>query len=93
MGALILAWLIGEGIITWRAAATQHRPPVPGQLLAATGLFAGLAVAAQYPPARTVATVFAYGVDIAVLLQVLPGTAAAKPAAATTTTTAGVKTA
>jgi hypothetical protein len=74
MGGLILAWAIGEGIIVWRAAAQEHRPPVPGQMLAATALFALLAVAAEYDPARAAATAFAYGIDIAVLMQVLPGT-------------------
>lgn len=84
MGPLILAWLIGEGIIVWRAAAKQHQPPVPGQMLAATALFAGCAVLAEYQPARTAAILFAYGVDVAVLMQVLPGlkTTTAAPAAA-----------
>lgn len=74
MGPLVLAWLIGEGIIVWRSAVKEHRPPVPGDMLAATGLFALLAVLAEYQPARSAATAFAYGVDLAVLLQVLPGT-------------------
>jgi hypothetical protein len=77
MGPLILAWLIGEGIITWRSAVKDKRPPAPGQLLAATALFAGLAVLAEYQPARSAAVLFAYGVDAAVLMQVLPGTKAA----------------
>jgi hypothetical protein len=81
VGGLILAWAIGEGIIVWRAAAKQHKPPVPGDMLAATGLFALLAVAAEYQPARAAATAFAFGVDLAVLLQVLPGTKAATGAA------------
>lgn len=73
MGGIILAWLAGEGIITWRSVVKEHKPPVPGDLLAATGLFAILALAAEYQPARGVATLFAFGVDIAVLMQVLPG--------------------
>ena len=73
MGGIILAWLAGEGIITWRSITKEHKPPIPGDLLAATGLFAVLALIAEYQPARGVATLFALGVDIAVLMQVLPG--------------------
>jgi len=83
VGGIILAWIGGMGIITYRSVKNDHAPPLPGQMLAATGLFALLAAAAEYAPARTAATAFAFGVDIAVLMQVLPGTqpkAAAAPA-------------
>lgn len=73
MGPLILAWFLGEGIIVYRAVAKQKRPPIPGDLLAATALFAICAAVAEYQPARNVAILFAYGVDIAVLMKVLPG--------------------
>jgi hypothetical protein len=73
MGGIILAWMVGEGIITWRSVVKDHKPPIPGDLLAATGLFALLALVAEYQPARGVATLFAFGIDIAVLMQVLPG--------------------
>jgi hypothetical protein len=73
MGGIILAWALGEGIIVWRAVAQEKRPPVPGNLLAATALFALCAAVGEYQPARGVATLFAFGVDIAVLMQVLPG--------------------
>jgi hypothetical protein len=73
MGGLVLAWMIGEGLITWRSVSEQHMPPSPRQLLFASILFAGLGVVAEYAPARTVATAFAFGVDLAVLLKVLPG--------------------
>jgi hypothetical protein len=69
------------GIIIYRAAVKEHRPPVPGQMLAATGLFALLALLAEYQPARAAATALAFGVDVAVLMEVLPGgKAAPKPA-------------
>ena len=84
MGPLILAWLIGEGIIVYRSVAQEHKPPVPGNLLAATALFAILAVIAESQQARPAAVLFAYGVDIAVLMQVLPGS---KTTAAKKTTT------
>ena len=92
MRGVILAWGIGMGIIVYRAAVKEHRPPVPGQMLAATGLFALLAVIADYEPAAGAAALFGFGIDIAVLMKVLPGTntnsktaapaAAARPAAA-----------
>jgi hypothetical protein len=74
VGGLILAWMLGEGIIVWRSAYKEHKPPIPGQMLAATGLFALCALLAEYEPARGAATAFAFGIDIAVLLKVLPGT-------------------
>lgn len=73
MGGLILAWAVGEGIIVWRSAFQQHKPPPPGDLLAATALFALLAVVAEYEPARAAAIALAWGLDLAVLMKVLPG--------------------
>jgi hypothetical protein len=83
MGGLILAWAVGEGIIVWRSVVKEHHPPYPGQMLTATAIFALLAVVAEYEPARTAATAMAFGLDIAVLMQVLPGSGATakKPAA------------
>lgn len=93
MGGIILAWLAGQGIIVYRSVARDHAPPVPGQMLAATGLFALLAVLAEYEPARAAATALAFGVDLAVLMQVLPGTkpqGKAKPKPKTNTGTGKV---
>jgi hypothetical protein len=73
MRGVILAWAVGMGIITYRSLVKEHKPPVPGQMLAATALFAGLAVVGEYQPAATAAALFAFGVDVAVLMQVLPG--------------------
>jgi hypothetical protein len=81
---VILAWGLGMGIIVYRAAVKEHRPPVPGQMLAATGLFAAMAALAEYQPAATAATAFAFGVDIAVLMKVLPGTGTTTTAKAST---------
>lgn len=69
---LVLAWLIGEGIITWRWVKAGA-PPTPGTLVAASGFFALLAVLHEYPPARVTATAIAFGIDVAALLEVLPG--------------------
>jgi hypothetical protein len=93
VGGIILAWAAGMGIIVYRAAAKEHQPPVPGQMLAATGLFALLAALAEYEPARNAATAFAFGVDIAVLMKVLPGTSTKKKKATGTTQAPGTVTA
>lgn len=71
-GGLILAWAAGLGIIAWRDIAKNHGPPVPGQLVGASGLFALLAIVAEYPPAVPAVTLAAWGFDIAALLNVLP---------------------
>ena len=84
MGGLILAWALGEGIIVWRSVVKEHHPPVPGQMLTATAIFALLAVVAEYEPARTAATAMAFGLDIAVLMQVLPGSGTTSAAKKTT---------
>ena len=89
MGGITLAWLIGETIIIARQVNKQHHPPVPGSLLASSGLFALLAIIAEYPPARPAMTLLAFGVDIAAWLEmpyITPAaskTAASSPAAGT----------
>ena len=55
MRGLTAAWLFGMGIITWRAIARQHQPPVPGTMLAASGFFALLALVSEYQPAAPAA--------------------------------------
>ncbi len=69
MAGITLAWLIGETIIIWRSVTKNHRPPMPGELLASAGFFAICALLAEYPPARTTATLLAFGIDIAAYLQ------------------------
>jgi hypothetical protein len=83
---IILAWLIGEGIIVWRSVSKNHRPPMPGTLLVSSGEFALLALLAEYEPARAAATAIAFGLDLAAFLS--PGllgaqAAAGQPSAAT----------
>lgn len=64
------AWAIGEGIIVYRWVK-NGAPPTPGSLLLPSGVYLGLAVVAEYAPARTVSTLLAYAFDAAVLLQVV----------------------
>ena len=66
----LFAWMIGEGIIVYRWIK-NGAPPTPGALLLPSGLYLSLAILAEYQPARTTATVFAYAVDLAILLQVV----------------------
>lgn len=75
MGGIVMAWLVGEGIVTWRWFKAGAPPP-PGSLVAVSGFFALLAVLATYQPARAAATAVAFGIDIAAFLQFLPGTVA-----------------
>jgi hypothetical protein len=84
VAGITLAWLIGETIIVWRSVGRNHRPPMPGELLGSSVFFALLAMLAEYPPARTTATLMAFGVDIAAWLQ-------APLVTAPSTTTAGTK--
>jgi hypothetical protein len=69
VGGITLAWLLGEGIIIWRSVNKNHRPPMPGELLGSSGFFALCALLAEYPPARTTATLLAFGIDLAAYLQ------------------------
>lgn len=74
---VILAWMVGEGIIIWRWSKAKA-PPTPGALLLASLLYLGAGVAAEYQPARNVAIAWAWAVNVAVLMNVLPGGADAK---------------
>lgn len=92
MGGITLAWAIGEAIIITRQISREHHPPVPGTLLASSGLFALLALLAEYGPARPAATLLAFGVDIAAWLQmpyITPPASQGKPAPRSSTATAG----
>lgn len=74
MGSLfVLAWLAGESIVTYRSVKSQHMPPSPRQLALSSLLFLGLGIIAEYQPARSTAAAFAWGVNLAILLKVLPG--------------------
>lgn len=70
MGLFLAAFLFGEGTVFYRWYKLKA-PPTPGALLWPSVIFVGLAVLADYPPARGLAAATAVGVDIAVLMNVL----------------------
>lgn len=85
---MVAAWLAGMGIITWRSVACEKHPPIPGQMLAASGMFALLSLLAEYQPAAAAATALAFGLDVAALVNGFPcGTAPKVPALAKVTGT------
>jgi hypothetical protein len=87
---IILAWMTGLTIITWREVTCAKRPPMPGQLAAASGFFILVAAMGEFPGAAPAATALAFGIDLAALLKVLPGSKCSKqPAAAASTLTPG----
>ena len=73
MPGIVMAWAVGEGIIIYRAVRKKHAPPMPGQLLASSGLFVMLALLADAGPgARGMAAALAWGFDAAAFLNLWP---------------------
>jgi hypothetical protein len=70
VGLFLLAWLGGQSIIIWRWAK-NGAPPTPGALAAPSVVYLALAVMAEYQPARATAIALAWGLDLAILLQVV----------------------
>ena len=72
-GGLAAAWLVAVGLVTYRQVKGNLHLPVPGSLLAVTGLFAGLGLVADiYPRSATFVTVTAVGLDVAGVLNLWP---------------------
>lgn len=72
--SIVSAWLVGEGIIFYRAVKKQtkgqkHLPP-PGQVLAVSGLFALCGLLSEFQPG--LASLLAWGLDIAALMNLAP---------------------
>ena len=83
MRGVILTWLIAEGIIIVRSVKVDHGPPIPGMLLATSGLFVLLALLAEAGPDwATVATLIGAGLDVTGLMApgILPGLGGPAPA-------------
>jgi hypothetical protein len=72
MGLFTLAWLIGEGIIVVRSVRANHAPPMPGSLIASSGIFALLALLAESDTARPLAVALAFGFDLAAFMNLAP---------------------
>ena len=82
---IIIAWLVGEGIISYKSVKKNNRPPLPADLLAASGAFVLLGLLSEWQD--QLAMMLAVGLDAAALLTLFPTTTAspapASPAART----------
>lgn len=67
--ALIAAWAVGLGILTWREVREFRRPVPPGRYAAASGVFAALGLLAISDKAAPAAALAAWGFDLAIVLQ------------------------
>ena len=92
MRGLTAAWLLGEGLVIWRQRHAAGGLPVPGKLLAVTGLFAGLALVAEVVPRSAgLVTAVAWGLDVAGVLNLWPQGLGGQVGTAASTGTAGAK--
>jgi hypothetical protein len=66
MKSLILAWLVGEGLMTYKDVKRNKRPPLPAELLATSGLFVVLGILGESAP--KLAATLAWGFDAAAFL-------------------------
>ena len=72
-GALAGAWLAATGLVIWRQLHGNPHVPVPGTLLAVTGLYAALGITADMvPQARTFIVLTAWGINVAGLANLWP---------------------
>jgi hypothetical protein len=67
---ILAAWLVGEGIVFYNAHKANKYMPVPGQVLAVSGLFALLGLLAITQPG--IATLLAVGLDAAAFMKLAP---------------------
>lgn len=67
---IFVAWMVGEGIIIYRTVSKEHRPPMPGELLASSGLFVLLGLLSEAQPG--LAALLAWGFDAAAFLNLAP---------------------
>ena len=83
MTGLILAWMVGEGIMTYRVVTQNHRPPLPAEILGTSGLFALLALLGEAQP--QLAALLAWGFDLAAFMAVASKIGQGKKTTTTTT--------
>jgi hypothetical protein len=67
---IIIAWLVGEGIISYKSVKKNDRPPLPADLLAASGAFVLLGILSEFQD--QLAMMLAVGLDAAALLTLFP---------------------
>lgn len=66
MKSIILAWLVGEGLMTYKDVKRNKRPPLPAEMLATSGLFVVLGILGESAP--KLAATLAWGFDTAAFL-------------------------
>lgn len=66
MRGIILAWLVGEGLMIYNDVTRQKRPPLPAELISTSGLFVLLALLGEKAPG--LASTLAWGFDLAAFL-------------------------
>lgn len=66
MKGVIVAWLVGTGLMTYKDVKQNKRPPLPAELLAESGLFVVLGLLAEAQP--KLAATLAWGFDLAAFL-------------------------
>lgn len=85
MGSFLIAWLVGmtlsithqeyvykrvdPSMVSTSKTAPSPFPPKPGKLVVASGIYVGLAILAEGQNTRSLATVLAWGYNIAIGLQ------------------------
>jgi hypothetical protein len=70
--SLLFAWLVGEGIVSWRSVKQNGHAPMPGELLATSGVFVLLAVMSEFGTgAASLAVLLGAGYDIAAAMNIL----------------------
>lgn len=79
MTSIILAWMVGEGLMIYNNVAKSHRPPFPSDLLSTSGLFILLAIMAEKWPG--LAGTLAWGFDAAAFMVLFSNKEAAAKSA------------
>lgn len=69
MGSIVLAWMVGLGIVSYRDLVREHVPPPPRQLALASGAFMFAALVAE--AAERPGALLAWGLDVAGLMSLL----------------------
>lgn len=78
--SLVVAWLVGEGLITYKSVSQKKHAPLPADVLGVSGLFVLLGLLGEFQPGM--AALLAWGLDIAAFMT-LKTTGATTPAPAT----------